>query len=46
MKIDNYITALENIDNMIWQVIGALKGEKVKKIKVNNQVLTRTLTTV
>lgn len=32
MEIRNYITALTQIDGLLWQVIGALKAEIVKKM--------------
>lgn len=31
MEIENYISALTKIDGLLWQVIGALKAEVVKK---------------
>ena len=35
MEIENYITALTNIDGLLWQVIGALKAELVKNSQAN-----------
>lgn len=35
MEIENYITALTNIDGLLWQVIGALKAELVKNSQSN-----------
>ena len=32
MRIEDYIIALTQIDGLLWQVIGALKAEILKKI--------------
>ena len=34
MTIDNYIAALTKIDGFLWEVIGAMKAEKAKKMSM------------
>ena len=34
MTIGNYISALTKIDGFIWEIIGAMKAEKAKKMSM------------